>query len=91
VVTSIAVRKSCGETNSAAVPLISRKIPLFGLKNSAVRQRSGIPFRPNQINDLAGRIRPPKGLNRRILLFFPLKQGNSMTGTPARNSTGEMR
>jgi hypothetical protein len=34
--------ESCGQTNSAAIPLISRKIPLLGRKNSAVRQRSGI-------------------------------------------------
>jgi Terminase small subunit len=33
---------SCTQTNSAAIRLISHKIPLFGRKNSAVRQRSGI-------------------------------------------------
>jgi hypothetical protein len=34
--------KSCGPTNSAAVPLFGCLIPLIGCQNSAVRQRSGI-------------------------------------------------
>jgi hypothetical protein len=66
------------QTNSAAIrlfgrliPLIGRQIPLFG---------SVMEFRqdPNRINRLQGRIWPAKGLNRRFCCFFPLEQGNQV-------------
>jgi len=62
--------KSCGQTNSAAVPLFARKIPLFAGEIPLFDAVAEFPSDPSGINHLQGRIPPATGLNRRILLFF---------------------
>jgi hypothetical protein len=64
------------QTNSAAISLLGRLIPLFGRKNSLLGSVGNSASHPNRINNLQGRVGPEKGLNRRFSQHFPLEQGN---------------
>jgi hypothetical protein len=68
-------------TNSAAVPLFGQIIPLIGRKIPLLGGVGEFASNSNGINHLRGRIWPPKGRNQRFLLFFPVKQGNSVAAT----------
>jgi hypothetical protein len=81
----LTIGQSRRQTNSAAVPLFGRLIPLFGGKNSAVRPLAELRAKSNQINNLEGRILSYKKPEQTFLLFFPVEQGNPMTETYARD------
>jgi hypothetical protein len=70
------VGKSCGQTNSAAIPLLSRLIPLIGRKIPLFGCVAEFASDSNKISFLQGRVWPAMGRNRRLLLFFPVEQGN---------------
>jgi hypothetical protein len=68
---SEAVRKSRGQTNSAAIPLFGRLIPLIGRQIPLFGCVGNFASDSNGISHLEGRVRPAKGRNRRFSLFFP--------------------
>jgi hypothetical protein len=70
------VRKILRQTNSAAIRLLDRLIPLIGRQISAVPRLAEFPSDPSGINHLQDHIPPATGLNRRFLLFFRVEQGN---------------
>ena len=64
------------QTNSAAIRLLGRLIPLIGRQISAVRRHSGIRLGSKRNQILARPDSAATGLNRRILLFFRVEQRN---------------
>jgi len=72
------VRTACGQTNSAAVRLFGRLIPLIGRQIPLFVSVAEFALDPNGIKHLQGRVWPAKGRNQRFLLFFLVEQGNPL-------------
>jgi hypothetical protein len=62
-------------SNSAAIRLFGRLIPLIGRQIPLLRSVGNFTQTLNRNNHLQARVRPAKGPSSRVSLFFPVEQG----------------